>query len=57
MNTTAHWRRQLLPKTIDELRGLLSLNSQSRQGRKDELLDRAADAIVNGCLPTCPVCR
>lgn len=52
-----HWRVKLSDKTVEQLKSLLKLNYMTVTGIKSELVDRAAEAVVKGCVPRCPRCR
>jgi hypothetical protein len=39
------------------LRELLELNMLKKGGAKSELLERCADAVINGCVSRCPKCE
>ena len=43
--------------TVQQLERYLELNRMKKSGTKAELVSRAADAIANGCLRRCPVCK
>eukprot|EP01083_Nonionella_stella_P032375 88635_1 len=48
---------QLQNKTVSELGTMLEMNGQKKSGRKNELIERVCDGVINGAIPKCPKCN
>ncbi len=55
--TAAYWRTKMFSKTSDELKALLKLNALPVTGRKEDLVERIVDAVLNECITKCPTCN
>merc|ERR1712173_355920 len=49
-------RMKLCGKTVSELQVMLEMNEQKKGGKKEEVLERVIDGIINGAIPKCPKC-
>lgn len=53
----AAYRNEFSRLTVDQLTARLKINRMKTSGSKGELVERCADAAINGVAPQCPICR